>query len=175
MCLTAGLGSIGWADKTALAVLNPGALCWEFWLAALICTGATIEDLARRTISNWFCVSALLAGGVLHWYGRGWRGLAVSLLGAGVGFALFLISHVLGGMGGGDVKLMGGLGALLGWDRIWLAVFLTAVAGAVGAAAVALPGVVRRRISGAGRQPMAVPYAPAIAAGTMLALWSRPH
>jgi len=175
MWLEAGPGSIGWAGNAALAILTGAAFGWDFWFAALICAGATIEDIARRTISNWFCASALLAGGLLHCYRGGWRGLGASLLGAGVGFFLFLLSYLLGGMGGGDVKLMGGLGAMLGWERIWLAVFLTAVAGALGAAAAAMPGLLRRRISRAERQPLAVPYAPAIAAGTMLALWSRPY
>jgi len=164
MWLEPGPGPVGWTNAAGAG----------FWLAALICAGATVEDLARRTISNWFCLGALSAGGLLHWYSRGWRGLGAALLGAGVGFLVFLLFYLLGGMGGGDVKLMGGLGALLGWERIWLAVFLTAVAGAVGAAAVALPGLVRRG-SRTGRRPAAVPYAPAIAVGTMLTLWSRPY
>ena len=37
-----------------------------------------------------------------------------ALGGTVVGFAVFLIFYLLGGMGGGDVKLMAGFGALLG-------------------------------------------------------------
>ncbi len=41
-------------------------------------------------------------------------GALYALAGAAAGFAVFLIFYLLGGMGGGDVKLMAGFGALLG-------------------------------------------------------------
>ena len=44
----------------------------------------------------------------------GWPGVLTALAGTAVGFAVFLIFYLLGGMGGGDVKLMAGFGALLG-------------------------------------------------------------
>ena len=75
-------------------------------------------------------------------------------------------------MGGGDVKLMAGFGALLGVGRLVEAALWTAGAG--GLLALGYLGWVRlrqrwRQAEGAGRAE-AIPYAPAIAAGVWLSL-----
>ena len=75
---------------------------------------AAVEDIARRRISNWIPVVALTAGVVTLSIERGWRGALSSVGGALGGFLVFLIFYCLGGMGGGDVKLMAGLGAVVG-------------------------------------------------------------
>ena len=51
---------------------------------------------------------------VLQTVQHGWRGAGSALLGTLAGASVFLIFYLLGGMGGGDVKLMAGFGALLG-------------------------------------------------------------
>ncbi|WP_053219020.1 prepilin peptidase [Virgibacillus senegalensis] len=56
-----------------------------------------------------------------------------SLFGAAIGF--FLLAVIIlasrGGMGGGDMKLFGVLGLVLGWKKVLLAFFLSTVYGAV--------------------------------------------
>jgi len=87
------------------------------------------------------------------------------LIGAAVGFLLLLLIAVLskGGMGGGDVKLFAVLGFVLGWKMVLLAFFLAALYGTViGLVGMAL-GHVRRGV------PM--PFAPAIALGTLTAFF----
>jgi len=67
------------------------------------------------TLPNWIPAAAL-AGGFGWQIGQhGWRGAVTALAGTVVGFAVFLIFYLLGGMGGGDVKLMAGFGALAGY------------------------------------------------------------
>src|SRR5260370_33162622 len=98
-------------------------------IAAVIGVAATVEDLAHRRVSNWICGAALLAGLALHIATDGWRGGVSALLGAIAGFAVFLIFYLLGGMGGGDIKLMAGFGAVLGVQRLLEAALWTAACG----------------------------------------------
>jgi prepilin peptidase CpaA len=89
---------------------------------------------------------------------------------------VFLLFYAMGGMGGGDVKLMAGFGALLGVSRLLEAALWTAVCGGILAVAVVLWVTVRNRIRGTGGKPLsaaAIPYAPAITAGAWLSLMSR--
>ena len=104
---------------------------------------------------------------------QGWRGVSVAAAGAALGFAVFLVFYLLGGMGAGDVKLMAGFGSLLGPGAILRAAWIAAVVGGLMAAAYAAVRAVRdRRRAGRSRQgapPDAIPYAPAIVAGVWLA------
>jgi len=70
-----------------------------------------------------------LAGLAFHLYTGGWSVAATSIGGWFVGIVIFLAPFALGGLGGGDVKLLGALGAWLGpYDAFWLALY-TGVAG----------------------------------------------
>jgi prepilin peptidase CpaA len=145
----------------------------QFTIAVLVGLAATVEDIARRRISNWIPVSALIAGLLCQGFERGWRGVLSALGGAIGGFAVFLVFYWLGGMGGGDVKLMAGLGCVVGVERLLAAALWTAACGGVLAAlilaAVAMKNVCLRKPAAAG-QTQYIPYAPAIALGSWLAL-----
>ena len=98
-----------------------------------------------------------------------------------------LPGHVFGGTGSGDVKLLAAFGTLLGPHRVLWAFLYSAIAGGVLALAIAIVrGRLRTTLDGAARlmaapaagrraieQPARdnrIPFAPAIAAGTLLAL-----
>jgi prepilin peptidase CpaA len=90
---------------------------------------------------------------------------------------VFLIFYILGGMGGGDIKLMAGFGAVLGPVRVLEASLWVAACGGLLAVAVIAYSTVRafwrKRYSvGASKEnsPESIPYAPAIAAGVWLSL-----
>jgi prepilin peptidase CpaA len=149
----------------------------EYWIAGLIGGAAAVEDLLRRTISNWTSLAALAAGFLCQYLLLGWRGLGAALLGAATGFAVFLLFYLLGGMGGGDVKLMAGFGAMLGVARIWKFAFWTALCGGILAVAViggaALIARARRGSNlSKNNRPVFIPYAPAIVLGLWLTLLS---
>jgi prepilin peptidase CpaA len=152
-------------------------------LAGGIGIAASIDDLRRRQISNWISGSAFASGLALQTFQHGWRGAGSALLGTLAGAGVFLIFYLLGGMGGGDVKLMAGFGALLGAKRLLEAALWTAGCGGVMAVAVIGTGMLRdfwvRRESlasgasasrTAARRSDSIPYAPAIAAGVWLSL-----
>lgn len=136
-------------------------------MAALVGLAAAIEDLAWRRISNWIPLAALAGGLSWHVSQAGWRGALTAGLGAGLGLGVFLVFNLFGGMGGGDVKLMAGFGALLGAGRLLEAALWSAAAGGLMALGVVAAGALRRRPV---RRGESIPYAPAIAVGAWLSL-----
>jgi prepilin peptidase CpaA len=151
-------------------------------LAGGVGIAACIDDLRRRQISNWIPCSAFASGVILQTVQHGWRGTGSALLGTLAGAGVFLIFYLLGGMGGGDVKLMAGFGALLGARQLFQAALWTAGCGGVMALAVIAGTTLRdlwarRKSSGpeadsrpSDRRAESIPYAPAIAAGVWLSL-----
>jgi prepilin peptidase CpaA len=138
----------------------------EFSVSLIAGAAAVFEDLRRRQIPNWIPVFALISGLVLHVTSAGPRGLLTAGAGAACGFGVFLLFYILGGMGGGDVKLMAGMGAILGPSRLMSAAWWAAMIGAV--LALGAIGVIAAR-RGNWRKA-SIPYAPAIAGGALLAL-----
>jgi prepilin peptidase CpaA len=153
------------------------------WIALVFGSLAIVDDLVRRRISNWIAVGALLSGLALQIAGHGWRGGLDGLLGTLTGGAVFLAFYILGGMGGGDVKLMAGFGALLGVRGILEAALWTAACGGILAVGAIAASALKRTLSrpqvlaNAGgatapvrTAPVSIPYAPAIALGVWLSL-----
>jgi prepilin peptidase CpaA len=120
-------------------------------------------DLKHRAIPNWIAGSGIAGGVVLHMFESGLRGLGVALEGALLGFGLFLIFYLAGGMGGGDVKLMAAFGAMLGPGGIVLAGLLAAGLGGVFAVGWLL----------CRRNARTIPYAPAMVLGSWMVVLSR--
>src|SRR5438128_12307806 len=73
-----------------------------------------IADVRTRRIPHAVSGSAILLGITLHTAFVGTAGLLDSLAGLGVTIGVVLWPFAMGGIGGGDVKMMGAIGALLG-------------------------------------------------------------
>ena len=149
---------------------------WQIIVSVAIGIVACAEDLIRRRVSNWIPVAALLAGLAIHFIERGWPGVLSAVLGALSGFGVFLVFYLLGGMGGGDVKLMAGFGALLGGaSRLFEAAIWTGVVGGLIALGVLAYRYLRRKLMGSGTHGGSrfIPYAPAITLGVWLELVAR--
>lgn len=165
-------------------------------VAALCVAGAAcVTDVASRRVPNALTVSAMAGALVLAGFESGWSGIGRASAGLAVGLLVYLPLFALRGMGGGDVKLMGALGALAGSSVIvWTALF-AALAGGVMAVglATAKGGLTRAfrnvgalivywRAAGLRVHPglsidtpgaMRLPYALPIAIGLVVALWWR--
>jgi len=85
---------------------------WVFALGVALLAGWV--DFRTRKIPNWITVPALLLGIGLHVVATGWPGAKASLEGAGLALVVLLPLVLLRGLGAGDWKLMGAIGALLG-------------------------------------------------------------
>ena len=142
------------------------------FLLVLLAAGlgiSLVTDLRSRLILDvvtWPMLGLSLAvrAALVGWDGP--LGLRSGLLGAAVGLAVFLIPAWRGGIGFGDVKLAGAVGAALGFERIWSALFWIAIAGGVFAFAVmAWQGTFRRTLRSAASmllRPLRIPL-PAVA------------
>ena len=73
-----------------------------------------VSDLRSRSIPNLLTGCALAAGLVLNFSYSSFTGLWIASLGAVLTGGLLLAPYALGGVGGGDVKMMGAFGALVG-------------------------------------------------------------
>lgn len=165
-------------------------------LLALVCslTGA-LTDVRTRRIPNWLTGPAMLAGLTLHLLAGGWEEGGNSLLSLLLCGGLFLIFHLAGGMGAGDVKLIAAEACLLNLQNAGSLLLYTVLCGGVMGLVLALRrGQMRRTLanvlvltshhSSNGLQPhpelnllndstLRLPYALAIASGCVLTIISQ--
>lgn len=73
-----------------------------------------LTDLRSRSIPNLLTASAFLAGLLVQYLHHSLAGVSFGLAGAVLNVLLLLAPWCLGGVGGGDVKMMGAFGALVG-------------------------------------------------------------
>lgn len=169
------------------------SIAW--WPTLIVLVLAVFTDLRSRRIPNWLVLPFMFAGVAVSGWLHGWHGIGQSLGGLGLGILLFGILFLMGGMGMGDVKLCAAIGAWIGPAQLLLALVITGLAGGVMALCWALcGGFLGDLFSGSGElvfglkqrgmrphpelvlaNPLTrkMPYAPAIAIGTLLSFFSR--
>ncbi|MES2792614.1 MAG: A24 family peptidase [Planctomycetota bacterium] len=99
-------------------------------VSAILIWAAWIDGRELR-VPNWQTLPMILAGLIFNTYTDGWAGLQFALYGTVVGLACLMPLYLVGGMGAGDVKLMGGIGAWLGASVTWNAFLVCTIVGAV--------------------------------------------
>lgn len=154
-------------------------------LAAML-TIAVYGELKESRIPNWLTFSGM-ASGLLIGYLHGNMFFLSSLGGLAVGFGFMFVLYLFKGVGGGDVKLMGAVGALMGVELAKLALIYTTFIGAfMGVMIIIWRRDFWLRIGQGFQQmafwrkgskeqmvklsPVTVPYGIAIATGCLLAL-----
>ena len=98
-------------------------------MLALGLLGAAITDVRSCKIPNAITFSLALWGLLIHGFTNGLEGLLFSLKGLGVGLGLLIMFYIWGGMGAGDVKLLGAVGAIIGPSDVFIAFLVTASLG----------------------------------------------
>lgn len=106
-------------------------------LALVVAMLACVTDLRSRRIPNALTLGTAAAALVVQGLVNGAPGFEAAALGWITGLALFLPFFLLGGLGAGDVKLLGALGACLGAAAVLHVAMYTAIAGGVLAVGVA--------------------------------------
>lgn len=162
----------------AFAVLNyiwfgatPHFVVFFIFTSALIVI--TFIDLKLQIIPDLISVPGMalcfVAAVLLTWYGGGsvTKGAFESALGMAVGYWVlygvawsYLRATGKEGMGGGDVKLMGMVGALLGWKGALFTIFIGALIGSVIGGAVMLAKKENMKYR--------VPFGPFLALGALI-------
>lgn len=104
---------------------------------------ATVQDLRTRRIGNWLTL-AMAAGGLLNSFlAPGAISPSQAGLGMLVGFILPFVLYAIGALGGGDVKLLAGVGSWIGPGPV-VGVFV--IAALVGLVIVLVQTAVRGRL-----------------------------
>ena len=100
------------------------------FLSGILILSAVI-DFLRQKIPNLITYPSMVIALSYHGVMRGIDGLIFSLAGLAVGISLFLLPYLMGGMGAGDAKLMGVVGAMIGVKAVFFAFFCTAIVGVI--------------------------------------------
>jgi prepilin peptidase CpaA len=161
-----------------------------YWPIVAVLVVATFTDVRSRRIPNWLVLPFFLLGlGVSGWL-YGWHGVEMSFAGAGLGLLLYGILFWMGGMGAGDVKLCAAIGAWIGPGQLFISLIFTAlVGGAMALGWAFFGGFLKELFLHAGdlafgskergevtlNNPLRrkMPYAPAIAVGTLISFIAR--
>lgn len=152
---------------------------------------ACITDVRWRRIPNPLVLVLLLTGFAFSvWMEPWWPGLLRAVAGLSLGFAIWILFHVAGGMGAGDVKLFAAAATWLGPNGAWRASLVAALVGGVLSLAALMWQ--RRTREGVERVAMSLsmlslaplgkvapdeqrkaylPYGVALACGALLAAW----
>ena len=101
-----------------------------------VLTVAAVTDLKYHRIHNILTLPAVLLGFFANFLLYGLPGISKSALGFAVGFGLFFLIYLMGGMGGGDVKLIGAIGAIKGFPFVLWAICYSAFVGGMIAIAI---------------------------------------
>jgi prepilin peptidase CpaA len=160
-----------------------------------VVVAAAVIDVLTRRIPNVLTFGAAAVALIYACWTAGLHGLALSAGGWATGIGLFLPMFLLRGMGAGDVKLLGAVGAWLGPAGVLYAALYSVLAGGILALIVgAMHGYLGKALSNlwgllgfwrtAGIQPLPgltiddaagprLAYGVAIAAGTLAAVWLK--
>jgi prepilin peptidase CpaA len=161
--------------------------------AAACAVVASVFDVKSRRIPNFITMPAFLFGLALHLALGGWIQLLTALAAGVICGLVFLVFYIAGGMGAGDVKLIMAVGCIGGFSHIAYLLVLTALSGGVMAICLAVArGRLRQTIANVGalashhgheglqphpdlnlsnNQTLRLPYALAIAGGSLLTLY----
>jgi prepilin peptidase CpaA len=152
-------------------------------------------DLRTRRIPQALTLGGALAGLTVHLVNGGWNAGVASAAGWAVGIAIFFVPFALGGLGAGDVKLLGAIGAWLGpMNAIWVGLYAGAAGGVLAIFVALTNGYLVQAVGNVGillaywrlngvkplpeitlehsRGPR-LAYAVPILAGTMVTLWLK--
>ncbi len=148
---------------------------WHTVIYGILCSALvviTFIDLDFQIIPDVITLPGILIGIVagsllmpdpfIRYSLLGFKASVIGLLaGGGLFYAIAVLSR--GGMGGGDIKMMAMVGALMGWKSVLLTIFLGSLTGAVF-------GIFLMISKGKGRKTK-IPFGPFLALGTVITLF----
>jgi len=137
----------------------------EFFVYAVVATSLVIItaiDIEHQIIPDVITLPGIAFGLIVGIYTIGYKDSLMGLfLGSGLFYLLAILSN--GGMGGGDIKFIAAVGALLGWQKVLLVIFIGAFLGSI----VGLFLITIQKKS----RKSTIPFGPFLAVGTLITLF----
>ena len=96
---------------------------------AVIVWFAGFQDLRFQRIPHLITYPTIVAALVFHSFIDGFSGFLFSLGGLSVGLGIGIIPYIMGGVGAGDAKLIGAIGASVGAKAVIIVILFSALAG----------------------------------------------
>ncbi|OGX06375.1 MAG: hypothetical protein A3G87_01890 [Omnitrophica bacterium RIFCSPLOWO2_12_FULL_50_11] len=165
----------------------------QIYIAVTGAAAAALCDWKTRKIPNALTLSMIVLGLILGYWSEGLPGLKQSFFGLIVGILFLYFPFAWGGVGGGDVKLVGAVGSLLGPALVFQIFLASAVFGGIFSVAAMIKGKAFRKtlrnikdkalfffltrkvlpeVEGAQNDKrLKIPYACAIGCGTLFVLF----
>jgi prepilin peptidase CpaA len=166
-----------------------------WWPSVGVLFAASIIDIYTRRIPNWLVLPFLISGLLVRSVLGGLPSAGTSIAGIGLACILFGVPCLLRGMGMGDLKLAAAVGAWIGPGQLFLAFIVTGIVGGTFAVCYALwHKALGRCLDGTtdllaqfascrirpheqirlgNSNALSIPYAPAIAIGTLFSFFAR--
>ena len=110
---------------------DPQAIHSLYFFLCIVLIIAAFNDLKYQKIPNLLNFSVAIVALIFHTIFFGLEGLLFSGAGLLLGTAIFLPFYAFGGMGAGDAKLMGAVGAVVGMKGVFISAVLTAIYGGI--------------------------------------------
>ncbi len=135
------------------------------WLYGLFLVAVTVIDFEHHRVLNIMLAPAAVVIAVVSLLPAAPQPLDM-LLGGAVGFGVFLLLAIIGrgALGMGDVKLAGVVGMMLGYPGVLTALAIGAILGALSALVL----LASRRAT----RKTAIAYAPYLAVGALITMWT---
>ena len=137
----------------------------EFFVYTVVATSLVIItaiDIEHQIIPDVITLPGIAFGLIVGIYTIGYKDSLMGLfLGSGLFYLLAILSN--GGMGGGDIKFIAAVGALLGWQKVLLVIFIGAFLGSI----VGLFLITIQKKS----RKSTIPFGPFLAVGTLITLF----
>lgn len=102
----------------------------EIYLSVILLVAGVI-DFRMQKIPNFLTFPTVITALIYHFFLNGVNGLWFSILGMFTGIALLIIPYIMGGMGAGDVKLLGAIGSFVGYKSVCVVFLFTAILGGI--------------------------------------------
>jgi prepilin peptidase CpaA len=155
--------------------MDGGFFVWINLLLILLISICFMTDILWRKIYNAVLFPIMGLAFIIHFIEGGFGQLTSGLLGFVVGLSILFIPYMLGGMGGGDVKLLAVIGALKGFQFVLItSVYMALIGGLIALVMIFVFGGLRMGIVPSGVEQTsaagAYPYGIAITGGALASL-----
>ncbi|MCL1126607.1 A24 family peptidase [Shewanella surugensis] len=97
-----------------MSIITESQLSSQLLLAGAAFIAAIVIDIYKEKIPNKLCLLVIVSGFVINTYYAQLEGVLMALLGFALAFIILLPTFLFRILGAGDIKLMMGIGALMG-------------------------------------------------------------